>query len=370
MVAKVFYTDMHTEQEDGLLKKFDRLVRASELKKIDMDKKFVAIKTHVGEYGNVAYLRPNFIKILTDFIKERGGIPFITDCSTLYPGMRKNAVEHLRCAELDGFNSVTCGCPLIIGDGLKGLDDKEIPVEDGVYVKTAKIGSVIADADIIITMNHFKGHELTGIGGAVKNLGMGCASRRGKFELHDGGQPIINQKKCIKCGKCAKFCAQNAITIGKKGASIDQKVCAGCGRCISICAQDAISHTVAKMMILVNEKIAEYTKAVLAGKPNYHFSFAMDVAPQCDCHGSNDDAIVPNFGIFGSSDAFAIDLACTEMAEKQIVIPGTMTTKNRKGKKAGDLFNDTNPGTDWKLLFNHAKKIGMGDAKYTIVNVK
>ena len=141
-----------------------------------MDGKFVAIKMHFGELGNMAFLRPNYAKVVADLCKEQGGMPFLTDCNTLYPGSRKNALEHLDCANLNGFNTITTGCQIIIGDGVRGTDEVEVPVVNGEYCKTALIGHAIMDADIFISLSHFKGHEATGFGGALKNIGMGCGS--------------------------------------------------------------------------------------------------------------------------------------------------------------------------------------------------
>ncbi|MBR3410498.1 MAG: DUF362 domain-containing protein, partial [Candidatus Methanomethylophilaceae archaeon] len=167
--SKVYFTDMRCKLGESLLVKLDRLVRAAGLDSIDMERKFVAIKMHFGELGNLAFLRPNYAKVIADIVKEKGGMPYLTDCNTMYPGSRKNALEHLNCANLNGFNPTTTGCQIIIGDGLRGTDDVEISI-DGKYVKTAKIGRAIADCDVLITLSHFKGHEVTGVGEAIKNL--------------------------------------------------------------------------------------------------------------------------------------------------------------------------------------------------------
>ena len=217
---KVFFTDMRCGIDESLLDKTRRLVKAAGIDGIGMDKKFVAIKMHFGELGNLSFLRPNFPRTIAGIVRENGGIPYLTDCNTLYPGSRKNAVEHLECAEINGFNSVSAGCRIIIGDGLRGTDDVEIPV-DGEYVKAAKIGRAIADCDVLITLTHFKCHEITGFGGAIKNLAMGCASRRGKMEMHSAGKPSLNPDKCVGCGRCVKSCGQNAIRIANKKAEIN-----------------------------------------------------------------------------------------------------------------------------------------------------
>ena len=172
--AKVYFTDFHTIAfGDGLPTKLKKLIRKAGIGSIDMDGKFVAIKMHFGELGNISYLRPNYAKAVVDVIKELGGKPFLTDCNTMYPGSRKNALEHLECAWENGFTPLTVGCPIIIGDGLKGTDDIAVPVAGGEYIKEAKIGRAVMDADVFISLTHFKGHETTGFGGTIKNIGMG-----------------------------------------------------------------------------------------------------------------------------------------------------------------------------------------------------
>ena len=181
--SKVYFTDFHTPAYgDSLPTKLKKLLRRAGIGQLDMEGKFVAIKMHFGELGNVSFLRPNYARAVVDVVKELGGKPFLTDCNTMYPGSRKNALEHLECAWQNGFTPLTVGCPLMIGDGLKGTDDVLVPVQGGEYVKNAKIGRAIMDADVFISLTHFKGHEMTGFGGAIKNIGMGCGSRAGKCE--------------------------------------------------------------------------------------------------------------------------------------------------------------------------------------------
>lgn len=178
--SRVYYTDFRAKLGEGLPAKLKRLIKKAGIGDINMDGKFVAIKMHFGELGNIAYLRPNYAKAVADVVKGLGGHPFLTDCNTLYPGSRKNALEHLECAWENGFTPLSVGCPVIIADGLKGTDDIGVPVCGGEYIKEAKIGRAIMDADIFISLTHFKGHETTGFGGAIKNIGMGCGSRAGK----------------------------------------------------------------------------------------------------------------------------------------------------------------------------------------------
>ena len=239
--STVYYTDFRCPVGTSLTDKLRRLCIAAGIKNIDMEGKFVAIKMHFGELGNLAYLRPNYARVVADLCKEQGGMPFLTDCNTLYPGSRKNALEHLTCAQLNGFWPMTTGCQVIIADGLRGTDEVEVPVPNGEYCKTAKIGRAIMDADIFISLSHFKGHESTGFGGAIKNIGMGCGSRAGKMEQHASGHPAVQEDLCRGCHRCAKECGSDAISYNEKNkAVINQDKCKGCGRCIGACNFDAI----------------------------------------------------------------------------------------------------------------------------------
>ena len=193
--SKVYFTDFRTPAYgDSVLKKLQKMIRRAGIADLDLDGKFVAIKMHFGEHGNISFLRPNWARAVVDVVRELGGKPFLTDCNTMYPGYRKNALEHLYCAWENGFTPLAAGCPIIIGDGLKGTDDVEVEVKGGEYVKAAKIGRAIMDADVFISLTHFKGHEMTGFGGTIKNIGMGCGSRAGKKEQHSSGKPVYRRK--------------------------------------------------------------------------------------------------------------------------------------------------------------------------------
>ncbi|MDY4062555.1 MAG: DUF362 domain-containing protein, partial [Candidatus Limiplasma sp.] len=149
--AKVYFTDFRTPYGgDTMPGKLKKLIRKAGIAQLNLEGQFVAIKIHFGELGNVSYLRPNYARAVVDVVKELGGKPFLTDCNTLYPGSRKTALEHLYCAWENGFTPLTVGCPILIGDGLKGTDDIEVPVQGGEYVKNAKIGRAVMDADVII----------------------------------------------------------------------------------------------------------------------------------------------------------------------------------------------------------------------------
>lgn len=365
--SKVYFTDMHVTLKENLQQKLNRLVKTAGISQIDFEKKYAAIKIHFGEPGNLAYLRPNYAKAIVDVVKELGGKPFLTDCNTLYVGGRKNALDHLDSAYLNGFSPFSTGCHVLIADGLKGTDEALVPIEGGEYVKEAKIGQAIMDADIFISLNHFKGHELTGFGGVLKNIGMGCGSRAGKMEMHSSGKPQVSQKKCIGCGMCTKICAHNAITLTDHKAHINHLHCVGCGRCIGVCPVDAVQADWGESNEILNKKIAEYTWAVLQGRPHFHISLVIDVSPFCDCHSENDIPIVPNIGMFASFDPVALDSACADAVNSQPVMAGSILEKSHG--KFHDHFTNVSPTTDWKVAIDYAVKIGLGNKEYELITL-
>ncbi len=306
--AKVYFTDFRCPVGTNNLQKLQKLCRRAGIDTIDMKGKFVAIKMHFGELGCLASIRPQYVKAVADLVKELGGRPFITDCNTLYPGSRKHALEHMDCANLNGYNTITTGCQIIIGDGLRGTDEVEVPVKNGEYVEKAKIGRAIMDADIVVSLAHFKGHEMTGFGGAIKNIGMGCGSRAGKMEQHSSGKPAVNEELCKGCHRCAK-----------------------------------------------------------------EFNMAMDISPNCDCHGENDAPILPNIGMFASFDPVAIDQACVDACQKETPLPNSQLADNLAKPDWNchhDHFLDNNPRVNWDETLVHAQKIGLGTRNYELIVIK
>lgn len=371
--SKVYFTDLRARPGTNLPKKLEKLIRKAGIGNIELDKKMVAIKIHFGEPGNLSYLRPNYAKVVADVIKSFGGNPFLTDCNTLYVGRRKNALDHLEAAYENGFSPFSTGCHVIIGDGLKGTDDIEVLVEGGELVKNAKIGRAIMDADVFISLSHFKGHELTGFGGCLKNVGMGCGSRAGKMEQHASGKPTVDHKICTGCRFCARNCAHGAISFGEDHkATIDHNKCVGCGRCLGACNFDAIYNDNDSAVDDLSIKMAEYSKAVLDGRPSFHINLVIDVSPYCDCHSENDLPIIPDVGMFASFDPVALDQACADACNKMAPMPGSLLDEN--AHKDGfcdhhDHFKNTTPVTDWEVCLEHSVKLGIGSREYEIINI-
>ncbi len=363
--SKVYYTDMTTRMKESQPQKLERLIKKAGLDSIDFKDKFVAIKIHFGELGNVAYLRHNWARTVVEMVKARGGHPFLTDCNTLYVGSRTNALDHLDCARLDGYCYETVGCNIIIADGLRGTEEREVPINCE-YVKSAKIGSALMDADIVISLSHFKGHEAAGFGGAVKNLGMGGGSRAGKMEMHYFGKPHVEPEECIGCGYCAKQCGQNAIDMRDNKAFISDR-CAGCGRCIGQCRRHAIVPTEDNSTEMLSYRMAEYTYAVVKDRPSFHINFVTDVSPLCDCYGANDVPIVPDIGMFASFDPVALDHACADMVNAATAQPDSELAHC---ERHGDHFSTLAPVTDWHICLKHCEKIGVGNFDYELETMK
>ena len=374
--ANVYFSDFRTKAfGDGLPTKLKKLIRKAGIDQINMDGKFVAIKLHFGELGNISYLRPNYSKAVADVVKDLGGKPFLTDCNTMYPGSRKNALEHLECAWENGFTALTVGCPILIGDGLKGTDDVEVPVVGGEYVKAAKIGRAVMDADVFISLTHFKGHEMTGFGGTIKNIGMGCGSRAGKAEQHCDGQASIDEEKCCGCYTCFKECANDALVFDAevKKMHVNKENCVGCGRCLGACNFDAIAFTDFAAIEHLNRRMAEYTKAVIDGRPCFHISLVVDVSPNCDCHGENDVPILPNLGMFASFDPLALDQACADACMQATPMPGSQLFENMAKPDFvdhHDHFINSKPETEWRTCLEHAEKINLGTRQYQLIKIK
>ena len=371
--AKVYFTDFRSTNGIDMPSKLKKLIRMAGIDKIDFEGKFDAIKIHFGEPGNVSFIRPNYAKAVADVVRELGGKPFLTDCNTLYPGYRRNALDHIDAAQLNGFNEITTGCHVIIADGLKGTDEAYVPVKNGELVKEAKIGRALMDADIVISLNHFKGHEMMAFGGAIKNLGMGGGSRAGKLEQHSLGTPYVDQDKCRGCGVCLKHCGSDAIYIEGRKAHIDADKCAGCGRCIGNCNFDAIRAVEDAALLDLGKKMAEYTQAIVQDRPQFHINLIMDVSPCCDCCSWNDAPIIPNVGMLASFDAVAIDQASLDKSCEVAANPNSVLGDNMAKPgfvDLGDPFTNTEPSVEWKGTLAHAEKIGLGTREYELVVMK
>lgn len=367
--SKVFFSNLRARPRKNLPDKVEDLLGKSGFEELDMVKQFVAVKLHFGEPGNLAYIRPNYAARVVSMVRKARGKPFLTDTNSLYTGGRSNAVDHLAGASENGFNRLGVGCDVVIADGIKGTD--EVEIEIGLkHTGKAKIATAIADADIILTLNHFKGHELTGIGGAIKNLGMGCGSRGGKLFMHSASKPVIKSDRCVACGFCKGSCSQEAIVWNaEKKAMIVYDRCIGCGQCIAMCQYGAAEAVLDESAANASEKIAEYAAAVLKDKPSLHLSFIMNVSPFCDCWPYNDAAVVHDIGFAASRDPVALDRACVDMVNKAPVNEGCVLS-DRGLEPGDDKFGAVHPNTSWQAGLAYAEEIGLGTQSYEIIDVE
>jgi uncharacterized Fe-S center protein len=368
MPSKVYFADMRAGHKENLFAKIAKLMLLNGVKERITEGDLVAVKVHFGERGNHAFVRPIFIRRVVDEIKGCGGRPFLTDSSTLYPGERKEAVSALACAIENGFAFAVVGAPLIMSDGLRGHTAVDVEIE-GEMLRRVSIGAEIVEADALVTVSHFKCHELTGFGGALKNLGMGCSSRSGKLVQHSTVAPRVADEFCTACALCLKACIHDAIAVIEGKARIDPEKCAGCGRCITSCQKKAISIQWNEAAPLVMKKMCEYALGAVKGKEqkSLYLNFITQVSPACDCYGHADAPVVNDIGICASTDPVAIDQACADLVN---AAPGNANTALQSGfEPGGDKFRGVHPDIDWEEQLEHGEKIGLGTRRYELVRI-
>jgi uncharacterized Fe-S center protein len=360
--------DLRAGFKENLLQKLGRLLETAGIRETVSKRDLVAIKIHFGEKGNVAFIRPVFVRKVVEMIRGLDGNPFVTDANTLYAGTRSDAPSHLTTAIQNGFAYAVVDAPLVIADGLRGKSERAVEIHRKNFQRV-HIGAEIVQADALISLAHFKGHELSGFGGTIKNLGMGCASRKGKLAQHSTLSPEIKRKKCIGCGECVLHCSQQALSVVEKKAVLDSTRCIGCGECILICPQEAIQVQWNQSIPTFMENMVEYTLGVLHGKESKSLfvNFITDVSPACDCYGHNDAAIVRNIGILASRDPIAIDQASVDLVNREPANPDScLKTNTGPGE---DKFRGVYPKIDWSYQLKYAEEIGLGSRHYKLVTL-
>jgi uncharacterized protein len=368
MTSMVFFTDMRAGHKENLFDKIGRLMQSCGIREIIGRGDLVAVKVHFGERGNHTFVRPVFIRRVVEEIKGCGGSPFLTDSSTLYPGERKEGVSALVNAIENGFAYAVVGAPLIMCDGLRGHTSVDVEI-NGELLKTVAIGAEIAEADALVAVSHFKCHELTGFGGVLKNLGMGCSSRSGKLVQHSTVAPAVSEKYCIGCALCLKACTHDAIAMIEGKARIDPAKCTGCGRCITGCQEKAIAIQWNEAAPLVMKKMCEHALGAIRGKEKktLYLNFITQVSPACDCYGHADAPIVNDIGICASTDPVALDQACADLVNSAA---GNRDTALTSGfEPGGDKFRGVHPDIDWEVQLEYGEKIGLGSRKYELVRL-
>ncbi len=370
MKSKVLYSNAHASAKINRLDKVRSLFQRSGFNEFLSRGDRVAVKVHWGEYGNVGFIPPPFVRVVVDEIRKSGALPYVTDTNTLYTGMRRNAVQNLEAAAMNGYTQLTLNAPLVVADGLIGRDFREIEVEKG-WVNTAKIASGILDADAMIVLSHVKGHMLFGFGGALKNLGMGCATPAGKQILHSDVRPKVDPERCTADSICIDRCPVGCITLidhaeSRKIARIDSDRCIGCAECTAACPHQAIPINWRSSAEALQKKTADYAWASLAGKRKKvgFINFIIQVTPDCDCCDWNDIAFVPDLGFLASSDPVAIDAASLDLVLQTPPIPGSRADKTQ----GDDIWRKVND-VDYRIIIEHAQYLGLGSGEYQIVKI-
>jgi hypothetical protein len=360
-----------------ILDKLSILLDRTDLKGKIREKDLVAIKLHFGEVGNTAFVRPIFLRRVVERVKECQGKPFLTDTNTLYRGMRQEAISHLTTAYQHGFAYSVIDAPILIADGLRGNSAVNVRIDRPLF-KTVSIARDIHMADVLIGVTHFTGHELSGFGGMLKNLGMGCASREGKLSQHSNISPQVKGKTCNGCKRCLTSCAYDAIlmksperNVEKKSmvASIDPKKCVGCGECILTCPTGAVQIQWNETIPLFQKKMVEYAYGAVHNKKGkaLYLNFLTQVSPACDCNGYSDTPIVNDVGILASEDPVAIDQASVDMVNQQ---SGSHASKLPKNWENGeDKFRALYPEVDWSIQLSYAQEIGLGTKEYELIKI-
>lgn len=353
MKSRVYFIAVRNSDDKEVVKlKLAHLLEKSGLLGFAAEKDRVALKLHFGEEGNTGFVSPEYVRIISDKILQRGATPFLIDTNTLYRGRRTNPADHLNLAQEHGFTKDNCNAEIIIPDENKKENTTEVFINQK-HIKTAKIVTPIVHCNGIVGIAHFKGHLMTGFGGALKNIGMGCAAREGKLAQHSDISPFVILEKCIGCGKCEAVCPVKAIYLkGKKSFIITAK-CIGCASCIAVCKNNAIDVDWESGSHDIQEKMIEYAFAVLKNKKTkaIFINFAIKITKECDCLAKDDPRIVPDIGILASDDPVAIDKACLDLVNETA------------GK---NVFKEIHPQRDCFKQLSHAFKLGLGNLDYDL----
>ena len=368
MKSAVYFIDLRATTGKSFVEKLGKLVDVAGLSDTIKKRDLVAVKLHFGELGNTAFIRPIFIRKIVDTIKDFGGIPFLTDTNMLYAGTRSNAPSHLSTAYQNGFAFSVVNAPIVIADGLRGKSETRVTINQRRF-KTVYIGSEIAKADALVSVAHFTGHELSGFGGTIKNIGMGCASRKGKLAQHSTVSPKVKKKKCAGCGDCIPHCSQRAIFFVDDKAVIRNDKCIGCAECILICPNNAIKIRWNQTIPIFLENMIEYTMGALKKKAGrtLFLNFLTDISPACDCKPHNDAPFVRNIGVVASKDPVAIDQVSVDLVNQEPALAESAFNTNIKPGE--DKFRKIYPKVDWQIQLDYAETLGLGTRKYELLTI-
>jgi len=340
------------EKIEEVQQKIRALFQKADLGSCIRGKDLVAVKMHFGEKGNETSIPPAYVKPVVEEVKNRSGSPMLTDTCVLYRSVRDNAADHLRFAHDRGFTIADTGAPVVIADGILGSDEKSVQIP-GLIFKEVSIAAAARDANALIVLSHVTGHMVTGLGGAIKNLGMGFASRKGKLRQHATMKPNIAKKFCTGCGVCVENCPEDAIAMIDGKAVIDAGICIGCGECLTVCRFDAVKHDWNRDSADLQKRMAEHALGVVIGKQDRtgYFNFIMSVTKDCDCLPMRQKAVIEDVGILAGKDPVALDAASLDLIQKHAGNP---------------LSESTYPQFDPWIQIRHGESIGLGTIGYRL----
>ena len=354
--SKVFFIEAANSDSAGMIQsKLGRLCKESGVLNCASSGDAVAVKMHFGEDGNTGFVQAQYLRVICDALKTNGAVPFLSDTNTLYRGRRTNSADHLELAQAHGFTKEATGVDVIIPDDTQKINIGEVEV-NARFIKTARVVSLFLHTPVLVGVAHFKGHIMTGFGGALKNIGMGCASREGKLAQHCDVAPIVIESNCVGCGACELICPVGAVKIINNKSVIDGKKCIGCASCIASCNYHAIDVEWESGGGLIQEKMVEYAKAILDGKSGKKgfINFATKITKECDCIAKDDPRICADIGIFASVDPVSIDKACLD---KVVDICGK------------DIFKEVHPSRDGMKQLRYASSLGLGSLEYELIDL-
>ena len=366
MLPKVYFAAAGGRFGQGSISKMHMLFEAAGFRELISERDLVAVKTHFGERGSTAFVRPPFLRAIVKDIMAAGGRPFLTDTGCLYFSARANGRDHMLVAAEHGFSPETTLAPVLIADGLRGSD--VTPVEVNLkHFKTVDVAGAIHDADSMIVASHVTGHALTAFAATLKNLGMGAAGRRMKLAVHDMVRPTVDAGKCDLCDTCIENCPTGAISRAADAIEVDYDVCYGCGECLAICPSKAIGIEWRGNPAEAQEKLGEITAAVLANKKGRvgFFSFMLNVTPTCDCWNYSAAPSVPDIGVMASTDPVAIDQAAADMVRRFLAEESQVREPSEETKKT--LLAAA--GTAFERQLAYAQEIGLGSRQYELITV-
>lgn len=364
MSAPVYFIDNRASAGRRNLDRLARLMRRAGVNEVVARGDLVAIKLSFGELGNLGYVHPAYVRTIVEIVKKAGGRPLLMDSNTLYAGSRSNGHDTLLTALSNGFSFATVGAPLMVVDGLLGHDYREVAIPGSLY-SAVKIGSAILEADALISVAHLKGHMISGFGAQIKNLSMGCAPRSGKQMMHSDVKPTVNPERCVGCGRCLRWCPQQAISLEGARAHIETDACIGCGECVTSCMHEAVIISYQSEAGLVQRKMAEFALGAIIDKKGKFLgvSFLNNVTPDCDCASWSDAPLVPDVGVLAGIDPLALDQAGYDLCNAQ---PGLAASALGKGGvEAADKFAYVHH-VDPTVQLAHGESIGLGSRSYQL----